>query len=189
MEMAKAHHKVDVGVSVTRWPGKRNRKKLLAVIIPALLVSITLPVRAEEDTDYTLDPVLVTAESLKTEEPAYSRLAVPESAKATTDTFTRKDIEEMHPRDVVEVIEKGLGVTTTFQGRKNLNFFKIRGNGSLGLIVDGIYIPQTQSGRELANFPLELVESIKIVRNSSMLTLGPVTAFSSTQGAPNAGSS
>ena len=172
-----------------------KKEKLLSALVTLMLVSATLSAMAEENTDKQsteLNPVLVSAkkdvaEESTTKEPAYSRLAVPQSGEAGTQTITRKDIEAMHPKDMIDVIEQGLGVTATFQGRKNLNSFQIRGNGSLGLIIDGIYIPQTQSGRELANFPLEVVESVQIVRDPTMLTLGPVSAFTSTQGSPNGG--
>ncbi|TWH48121.1 TonB-dependent receptor [Sporomusa sp. KB1] len=172
-----------------------KKKKLFPALVTLILVSATLPALAEESTDkqsVELNPVLVSAKKDAAErstekEPVYSRLAVPQSGEAGTQTITRKDIEAMHPKDIIDVIEQGLGVTTTFQGRRNLNFFQVRGNGSLGLIIDGIYIPQTQSGRELANFPLEVVESVQIVRDPTMLTLGPVSAFTTTQGSPNGG--
>jgi len=175
-----------------------KKKKLLPALAVLMLMSATMPAWAEESSskDATeLNPVLVSAQKDKAnvdedqpaKEPAYSRLAVPASGEAGTQVITRKDLERMHPKDIIDAIESGLGVTTTFQGRRNLNFFQIRGNGTLGLIVDGVYIPQTQSGRALANFPLALVDSIEIVRDSSILTLGPVSAFTTTQGSPNGG--
>ncbi len=172
-------------------------KNLFGILVASALLSTTMPVMAADVTDdkeKVLPPVLVAAqkekkmEEKKPQEPVYSRLTVPESAQTGTETFTREDIENMHPKDVFEVLEKGLGMVNTYQGRKGLDFSQSRGGGSnIGIIIDGIYMPGSQSSRILVNFPVELIETVTIVRDGSALTLGPLTALSSAQGAPNQG--
>lgn len=132
-------------------------------------------------------PITITAKKYKEDEAPESRYRLPESGRAASQTFTRQDIEAMHPKDLYEVIEQGLGMMTTRKGRKDFNNIQGRAGDTIGVIVDGIYIPWSQSSRVLANIPTEWVESVKIIRDSTILTLGPLTSFTSNLGAPNQG--
>jgi hypothetical protein len=169
-----------------------------------LVLLLTMPiitasgVAAAQGEAYELDTVVVTAEKEKTEdaaatgdkvddEPKYSRLAVPESSKAATEVFTEEDIAKMNPKSVIEIIEQGLGITTNYKGRKDINNISGRGGDNIGIIVDGIYIPWSQSSRILANIPVNIIESVKLVRDSTVLTLGPITALTLCTGSPNQG--
>jgi iron complex outermembrane receptor protein len=149
-----------------------------------------------EDRGYFLPPVKVTgarvneesqvtAEKRTYDEPSYSRLALPESSVAET-AFTAKDIEQMHPKTVFDVLDFAPNLIRSFSNSMNPNNFKSRGGDVIGLIVDGIYIPSTQSTRMLANFPVTIIESIRIVRDSTALTLGPLATISNSTTKPNA---
>lgn len=173
-----------------------KKRLLTAMIIAALVGTATMPVLADEkysNNDKT-EQIIVTAERNKdhndnkdNEEPVYSRTAVPESSKAATQIFTRADIEAMHPKNVFDIIEQGLGIAEQYQGRKGFDLPQDRGGDSIGIIFDGIYMPLAQYSRMLANFPVEEIESVKIVRDSTVVTLGPLPAFTSTLGSPNQG--
>lgn len=165
-----------------------NRQRTIMALLLSVVVvaSAPIPTAANEPADDELDPVLVSAKKIA-EEPVHSRFAVPESSEAATQTFSKADIEAMHPKDVFEIIEQGLGMMTNFRGRKDLNNTQGRGGDSIGIILDGIYIPWSQSSRVLANFPVELIESVKIVRDSTVLTVGPLTSLASPLGSPNQG--
>lgn len=158
----------------------RKMKKAVSAIVLSTLVNVATPAWAEEPSDtkdYDLPMVVVMGQEVAEEAPVYSRLAIPESSKAATETFTREDIEAMHPKDVLEVLERGAGIIGTRWGNKG--YYKIQGRGgdSIGIIIDGIYFPETQASRVLANLPIDLIESITFVRDSTIMTLGPVANF------------
>jgi outer membrane cobalamin receptor len=175
---------------------------LLAILF-TMLINVTPGVAAAQEETYKLDPIIVAGEKEEEEkkakgavvetgdksdnEPKYSRLAVPESSKAATEVFTRDDIEKINPKSVIEIIEQGLGVITNYKGRKDINNISGRGGESIGIIIDGIYIPWSQSSRVLANIPVNIIESVKLVRDSTVLTLGPITALTLCTGSPNQG--
>ncbi|WP_196605251.1 TonB-dependent receptor [Pectinatus haikarae] len=121
-------------------------------------------------------------------EPAYSRLSIPESSKASTEMITHKQIERMHPHSVLEILQRAMGINYTYQGVKVRETLQDRGGDNLGLIIDGSYIVYSQQARGmLSNLPVSMIDSITIVRDSTILTLGPIEAFKSPTGAPNQG--
>lgn len=172
-----------------------KRVMVTAALVALLGLAVSAPA-AEQDENvraYGLDPVTISAGKPKArsragkEEPAYSQFAVPESSKAATEVFTAEEIEEMHPRDVFDVLEYGAGVDVSFQGRKALNFVGIRAGDNLGVILDGVYLPWSQASRILAGFPTDAIEEVRIIRDSTVLTVGPLTQLTSLQGSPNQG--
>ena len=82
---------------------------------------------------------------------------------------------------------RAAGVTSNFQGRKIINFATVRGGQGLGIIIDGFYVPSSQASRILTQFPMDTIESIRVVKDSTSLTLGPLMAFASPVSAPNQG--
>ncbi|EXJ15815.1 TonB-dependent receptor [Imhoffiella purpurea] len=119
-------------------------------------------------------------------EPAYSRLALPESVEAVQ-TLTREDIEKIRPRDVYDLIENAPGMSIMRQGARVHNFAFSRGD-DVGIILDGVYLTQTEARRVLGDLQPELIESIRFVRDSTVLTIAPLTGFgSASAGAPNQG--
>lgn len=162
---------------------KRKTGKTVAAIVLSTLVSAAAPAWAEEAIaarDTEMSTVVVTAQKAEeeTEEtPVYSRLAIPESSKAATEVITREDIEAMHPKDVLEILERGSGIVGTRWGNKGYYKVQARGGDNIGIIIDGVYFPDTQASRVLANLPVDLIESITLVRDASILTLGPVANF------------
>ncbi len=119
--------------------------------------------------------------------PVYSPVAATESTKLATEIIDSEEIKEVNPIDVYDLISRAAGVEESFQGRKVMNFLNIRGGGGLNLIIDGLFIPSAQASRILAQFPKDAIETVRIIRDSTSLSLGPVKAFASYASAPNEG--
>ncbi|QDR82403.1 TonB-dependent receptor [Sporomusa termitida] len=154
--------------------------KTVAALVLSTLVGAAVPAWAEESAaakDPEMSTVVVKAQKAEAETPVYSRLAIPESSKAATEVITREDIEAMHPKDVLEILERGTGIVGTRWGQKGYYKVQARGGDNIGIIIDGVYLPDTQASRILANLPVDLIESITLVRDASILTLGPIANF------------
>ena len=143
----------------------------------------TLSIEQKEEKPVELNPVNVKGKKL----PVYSPYATTESAKISTEVMDSEEIDKHNPVDFYDMISRGAGVNESFQGRKVMNFAGVRRGGSMGMIIDGMYIPSTQASRILAQFPMDTIESIRIVRDSTSLSVGPLKAFASYSGAPNDG--
>ncbi len=143
--------------------------------------------QAGTDEKMEMEAIGVTAkrESLQ----VYSPYAVPESAELTTEVITAEEIQAINPRDFYDLLSRAAGVTASYQGRKYLNLFSLRGgeNGSVGIIVDGVYIPNAQASRILMQFPVDTIESVRFVRDSTSLTLGPLMDVGTAISSPNQG--
>ncbi|WP_169717977.1 Vitamin B12 transporter BtuB [Sporomusa silvacetica DSM 10669] len=161
------------------------KKQVSAIIMAFAVISIPLTGLAEQsvkEESYDLTEVVVSAKKYKPEtieetDPAYNLFALPESSKATTQTFTREKIEAMHPKDVTEIIESGLGMYQYRWGNRGFFGAKSRGGDSLGIVVDGVYLPQSEASRIMYSFPVAMIESVTIVRDASALTLGPLATI------------
>lgn len=141
----------------------------------------------ESKGSYGLEEIVVSGKK-GVREPVASRYWVPESSTLQTEVFTREDIEAIHPETVFDVLQFAPGIEYTYQGRRQFDFTNMRGQGSLGLIIDGTYIPTGSfTQRILATFPMDTVDSIRIVRDATALTLGPLTNFGSGNGSSNQG--
>jgi outer membrane cobalamin receptor len=172
-------------------------RRIIPVIVLYFLFGGVLPVFADEgegdSKTHELEPVTVSAKkqqkSFREEEkePVYSQYAVPESAAVSTEVIGREEIEAINPTDFYDLISRAAGVDISFQGRKVMNFASIRGGDGLGIIIDGFYIPDAQASRILAQFPMDAVESVTIVRDSTSLTLGPIAGLGTYLNAPNQG--
>ncbi len=136
---------------------------------------------------YQMPSMVVTEKSTERvyDVPSYSRLSLPESSTAES-VFTAKDIEIINPETVFDMIALAPNIIRTFSTPMNPDGLRSRGGEIIGLIIDGIYIPSTQSTRMLENFPVTIIDSIRIVRDSTALTLGPLSTISSSTKKPNA---
>jgi hypothetical protein len=114
-------------------------------------------------------------------EPAYSNLAIPESTCAV-ETFTAEDIEAIRPNDVCDVIEFAMGMDIQRQGARIHTFTYGRGGNNIPIIIDGVYITNDSAKRVLGDLPVSMIQSVKIVRDSTVLTLAPLGGFGSTSG-------
>jgi iron complex outermembrane receptor protein len=141
---------------------------------------------ADKDKDTAtqyLDPITVLADSEP--EPANSPYRIPTSSRAATWLITQQEIRPLQPRDIFDVLSYAPGVQLAFQGRKGMNFLSSRGGGNFiggtnfAILLDGVYVPWTQSSRVLASFPVDAIESIRVVRDSSILTMGPLAGLGS----------
>ena len=137
-----------------------------------------------QDSDVDLDPMNVSDKKIET----YNKLAAPASSSIAIETIDEKTIQQLQPQDFFDLLSRSAGIEESFQGRKRFNFANMRGGGgSIGVIIDGLYLPNDQVRRVLASFPMDAIESVKIVRGSTALTLGSVKAFGTRNGAPNEG--
>lgn len=166
---------------------KRKILVATAVCLSAVSGNAFAEEQVKNDETVEMERIGVTA---KTEQlPVYSPFAVTESAKLTTEVFTREEIEAIKPRDFYDLFSRSAGTATTYQGRKYLNFLSMRGGDSnaVGLIIDGFYMPSSQASRIMAQFPMDAIESVRIVRDSTSLTLGPLIDLGTPLSGPNQG--
>jgi len=146
----------------------------------------------EADTQQTasqqLEPIVVKGEQaaqradLAPDSPT-NLYRVEASARFGAEVFTEKDIQNIHPHDVFDLIDKAAGISSTYQGRKSPFGVTERGGGSFTYIIDGAVLPPS-SNRVLYKFPVAAIEEMQIVRGSTSLTLGPSIPI----GASNSGS-
>ncbi len=137
----------------------------------------------KHDSSYNLDEITVSGK--RAAEPVTSPYAVPESSKLATEIITKEEIEEIHPQTVYDILEYVPGMEVTFQGREHIDFANMRGMGKFGIIIDGVYVQSAD--RFLSSFPVEAIESIRVVRDASALLLGPLTNFGAGSGSSNQG--
>jgi iron complex outermembrane receptor protein len=137
----------------------------------------------KRESSYSLDEITVSGKGVK--EPVTSPYAVTESSRLQTEVFTREEIEALHPESVWDIIEQVPGMEVTFQGRQHMDFSSMRGTGSYGVILDGVYVPSLD--RLLKTLPVDAIESMTVVRDATALTLGPLTNFGSNTGSGNQG--
>lgn len=123
----------------------------------------------------TLSTVEVSANATRPElEPDSTRnpYRVEQSGRFGTEIMTREDIEALAPKDVIDLLDKAVGMNVTYQGRRSPYFLDERGGGNLTYILDGAQLP-TNSNRILQKIPLAAIEQIQIMRGSTSLVLGP----------------
>ncbi|MDR3370321.1 TonB-dependent receptor domain-containing protein [Rhodoferax sp.] len=97
---------------------------------------------------------------------------IEKSAHFGTEVMTRDDIEALNPKDVLDLLDKAVGMNMTYQGRRSPFFLDERGGGNLTYILDGAVLP-TNFNRILQKIPLAAIEQVQIVRGSTSLLLGP----------------
>ena len=117
--------------------------------------------------------------------PAHERVATPASVEGIQ-TFSREDIEALRPRDVFDLMETSLGMSMTRQGSRVNNFPQNRG-GNVAFLIDGVYLTSTQAQRVVGDIPVGMIESIRFVRDGSVLSILPVMGFGSRVPAPSQG--
>jgi len=147
-------------------------------ILRILVLPLTL---VGADSVYELDPVSTTGssdgsgrvirEDLKPQS-IVNPNKVESSSQAGVEIFTQKDIKDIAPKNIFDLLSKATGVDVTYQGRKSPYFVNVRGGGSLTYIIDGAILPST-ANKMLYKLPMSAIEEIQIVRGSSSLTLGP----------------
>lgn len=100
------------------------------------------------------------------------------TGRVGTEIFTREDIEALAPRDVMDLLDKAVGMNLTYHGRKSPFFLEVRGGGTLTYILDGAILPGS-ANRILHKIPLAAIEQIEIMRGSTSLALGPTIPIGS----------
>lgn len=138
---------------------------LMAACALAANEEVTLGAVSTEET-----PITVASQGIDTARPT----SLPRSSTILEEVITRDTIEALNPSDIYDVLQYASSVFIQRQGRKAPAFVKVRGNRSLGIIIDGVYIPAAVTSRMLAALPVEAIERIRIVRDSATLNLGPL---------------
>lgn len=146
----------------------------------AALMAITFPC-AGHAADATLPAVEVKGAATRPDlEP--DSLSNPSRVEATgrfgTEVFTREDIQALAPKDVLDLLDKAVGMNLTYHGRKHPYFLEGRGGGNLTYILDGAILPAS-SDRMLHKIPLAAIEQIEVVRGATSLALGPTIPIGS----------
>lgn len=158
--------------------------------LATLAGAVCLPgVAVAADDDRMLAPVLVQAQRGSAlpvaDMPAYSRTALPASVSAEQ-TFTREDIQALRPRDVYDLMETSLGMSISRQGSRVNNFSSNRG-GEVSFLLDGVYLTSTEAQRVVGDIPVAMIDSIRFVRDASVLSITPVMGFGGRVSAPAQG--
>lgn len=136
--------------------------------------------------DIVLAPVEVAASVSRSELEADSiknPYRVESTARFGTEVMSREDIEALNPKDVLDLLDKAVGMNMTYQGRRSPFFLDERGGGNMTYILDGAVLP-TSSNRILQKIPLAAIEQVEIIRGSTSLALGPTIPI----GSSNSGS-
>ncbi|WP_320042035.1 TonB-dependent receptor domain-containing protein [uncultured Desulfobacter sp.] len=167
----------------------RSRIKIMVILL-ALWQSLGISAQGQEVEDNTaqeLEPITVSGKKeVPCNAPVTSRYYLPESVQATQ-TLTREDIEAIAPHDVSDLIETSLGMSIRRQGARVHNFSFSRGD-SVSVILNGVYLTSTEARRMIGDIPVEMIDSIKFVRDASVITVGPLMSFGSvSKGSPNQG--
>ncbi len=158
----------------------RYRLTLIAATLAACFGSV--PAAAETDAG----TVVISAPPVRADLDPNSLVnpyRVESSGRFGTELMTREDIEALAPKDVIDLLDKAVGMNLGYQGRRSPYFFEERGGGNLTFIIDGAVLP-TSANRILQQIPLAAIEQIEIVRGSTSLALGPTIPI----GSSNSGS-
>ncbi len=173
---------------IKRREEETNEKELLkggAILVAMLLMAAPVASAAADEQKESVGLEQITVTGKAAAEPVTSPYWTPESSKPQTEVITSEEIEAMHPQNIWDIFDQVPGMDVFFQGRQHLDFGYIRGTGNFGIILDGVYV--LSPDRVLATIPVDTIESITIVRDSTALTLGPLTNFGSTTGDTNQG--
>ena len=133
----------------------------------------------------TLPTVEVSANAVRNDldsDSARNPYRVEKTARFGTEVMSREDIEALNPKDVLDLLDKAVGMNMTYQGRRSPFFLDERGGGNLTYVLDGAVLP-SNFNRILQKIPLAAIEQVQIVRGSTTLALGPsIPTGSSTSG-------
>jgi iron complex outermembrane recepter protein len=149
-----------------------NYSRHLSIL--SLTIASALPsVAGAEET--TLSTVKVSADAEREEldpQSIKNPYRVESTARNSTETMTQEEIKALNPKDLIDLLDKAVGMNMTYQGRRSPYFFDTRGGGSMTFILDGAVLP-TSFNRILQSIPLAAIEQIEIVRGATSLALGP----------------
>ena len=148
------------------------KKMTKAMLMTALIlgsVSMGTAVEASELHEFTLDPMVVTAQRMETRD-----LDTP----ATVDVITSEMVERNGGASAFEVLRHSLGVVTTTQGPNGVSLGSMTSDASIRgvergtlVLVDGM--PLNQDGKyNLEDIPSEIIEKIEIVRSGGSVLYG-----------------
>lgn len=162
----------------------------------SLLVALLTSSSIYAKEDYALNEINIVdnADSKTMEEISYEQMNNPyvptASSTLSTQTFTKKDIEEIKPTTVYDILNKAQSVNISFMGRKHPFTISFRGSSnsvgssSFGIILDGALLSDNSAMRILEVLPPSMIESLEIVRDSTALSLAPLQAFGNPNGSP-----
>ena len=170
----------------------RTRTRMAGRLATALVLATAAPAQAADtstaETSQELKAIVVedSSDSQRQDLKADSTTnlyRVEASARFGTEVFTEKDIKNLHPENVFDLLDKAAGINLIYQGRRSPYIVEERGGGTYTYIIDGAVLPPS-ANRILYKFPVAAIEEMQIVRGSTALTLGPSIPI----GASNTGS-
>ena len=149
---------------------KLTKGLLMTALITGSVVWGGTAVFAEENLqEYSLDPMVVTAQRMETKD-----LDTP----ATVEVISREQVERNGGASAFEVLRQSIGVSVTSQGPNGVSYGSmtsdatIRGvdRGTL-VLLDGM--PLNQDGKyNLEDIPTDIIEKIEIVRSGGSVMYG-----------------
>ena len=124
---------------------------------------------AEELQEYSLDPMLITAQRMETKD-----LETP----AAVDVITREQVEKTGGASAFEVLRQCIGVSVTSQGPNGVSYGSMTGDATIRgvergtlVLLDGM--PLNQDGKyNLEDIPTEIIEKVEIVRSGGSVMYG-----------------
>jgi hypothetical protein len=160
----------------------------IILIVTACTTATAADQEEEKSPEHRLQPLVVEGKSItQREELSLDSTSNPYRVEASgrfgTEVFSEKEIQDLHPEDLNDLLDKAAGINLTYQGRKSPFFIQERGGGTFTYIIDGAILPPS-SNRILYKFPVAAIEELQIVRGATSLTLGPSIPI----GASNSGS-
>lgn len=151
-------------------------KKAVPAPAPAATTVTTLPATAGP-------PAEAQRSDLNPDSPT-NPMRMTRSNTGHTETITRKQIEELRPRDVFDLVNNAGGVIATQGGRKGFSGLLVRGDNNFVWILDGAYLERTTASRIMRSIPVNVIEEVTVVRGSAALTLAPLVGSAAPGGAP-----
>ncbi|WP_044417721.1 TonB-dependent receptor plug domain-containing protein [Halarcobacter anaerophilus] len=159
----------------------------------SLIASLLFSSALFADENYKLKEISIVDKTNKTmQDIAYEQMNEPTvptaSSTLSTETFTQKDIEEIKPKNVYEILNNAQSVNISQMGRKHPYTISFRGSSSgvgssaFGIILDGALLSDNSAMRILEVLPPETIQSLQIVRDSTALSLAPIQSFANPNG-------
>lgn len=170
---------------------KRFRYYLLT---PLVLTTINAEPNTYKLKDIDIRDTLNEPDAISSQEQQfYENNIPPVSSALSSERIEKNDIEAIKPKNIFELLDRAKGVNISFIGRKHPYTISFRGsssaiaNTSFGVILDGALLSDNSSMRILEALPVDIIESIDIIRDSAALSLSPLQGFGTPNGSPNEG--
>ncbi|MGL6259531.1 TonB-dependent receptor plug domain-containing protein [Vibrio sp. WXL210] len=162
-----------------------NRKRLLIFAVAAL----SLPLEAQaQQTDEVVTVYGQTLPQSFQSDSLSNPYRLSASSSISSQTLNREQLQEIEARNIFELLDHLPGVNVQRRGRKQPYVIAVRGDKNFAYLIDGAYFNTAAASRVLQNLSVSDIEQLQIVRDASVLSLGPLTDIgSASNGALNSG--